>query len=59
MYLYQVGLACCQFYSAYGCIVVGTAGTNTGMEAVKKAGALHTFNHRHNNYQEEIKVGIL
>ena len=57
MYL-QVGLACCQFFCAYGCTVLGTAGTESGMQNAKKAGASQVFNHRQADYKSEIKVRI-
>ena len=36
--------------------VIGTAGTNEGLEMIKKLGADYVFNHREENYVAKIKV---
>jgi NADPH2:quinone reductase len=49
-----VGTAAVQIARAMGMIVIGTAGTEKGLELVKREGAHHVFNHRVANYQEEV-----
>jgi len=49
-----VGLASCQIGNAYGLKVFGTAGTASGVELVQKNGAQLVFNHREENYTEQI-----
>jgi NADPH2:quinone reductase len=49
-----VGTAAVQMAHAMGMVVVGTAGTDKGMELVKREGADFVLNHRSTNYQEEI-----
>lgn len=49
-----VGIAACQIAKASGLIVVGTAGTENGMQLVKDNGAEYVFNHR-DNYLEKIQ----
>ena len=49
-----VGLAAVQFARAAGVKVIGTAGTDEGMQLVKKEGAHHAVNHRSTDYQTEI-----
>ena len=51
-----VGVAAVQFARAYGMTVIGTAGTDEGLELVKKAGAHFTFNHRQTGYQDGIRT---
>lgn len=51
-----VGVAAVQFARAYGLTVIGTAGTDEGLELVKKAGGHFAFNHRQPGYQEEIRT---
>lgn len=49
-----VGIASVQMARAMGMVVVGTAGTDKGLELVKREGAHHAFNHRAPNYQKEL-----
>ena len=49
-----VGIAAVQFAKHYGMRVCGTAGTATGMEVVKRAGADRVFNHRERGYIERM-----
>ncbi|XP_008628788.1 quinone oxidoreductase isoform X2 [Corvus cornix cornix] len=51
-----VGLAACQIARAFGLKVLGTAGTEEGMNVVLRNGAHQAFNHRDPNYTERIKV---
>lgn len=45
-----VGIAAVQLAKQKGLCVVGTAGTDAGLEVVKKAGADFVFNHREENH---------
>jgi NADPH:quinone reductase len=49
-----VGLAAVQFACAAGIKVIGTAGTDEGLQLVKQEGAHHAVNHRSTDYQKEI-----
>ena len=49
-----VGIAGVQIARAMGLIVLGTAGTEKGLELVKREGAHHVFNHTKSGYLEEI-----
>jgi NADPH2:quinone reductase len=49
-----VGIAGVQFARATGLIVLGTAGSENGLELVKLEGAHHVFNHTKSGYLEEI-----
>jgi NADPH2:quinone reductase len=49
-----VGLAAVQFARAEGLTVIGTAGTQRGLELIKKEGAHHAFDHTQSGYAEEI-----
>lgn len=49
-----VGTASVQIARAMGMTVFGTAGTDKGLELVKREGAHHAFNHRSAGYHEEI-----
>jgi NADPH2:quinone reductase len=49
-----VGIAAVQMARAHGLRVIGTAGTDRGMEAVKDAGADVIINHRDPNYIEQV-----
>ena len=49
-----VGIAAVQMARALGLTVIGTAGTQRGLELVKKEGAQHAFDHTKPNYAEEI-----
>ena len=50
-----VGTAAVQFARAQGLTVIGTAGTQRGLELVKKEGAHHVFDHTKAGYAEEIQ----
>lgn len=54
----QVGLAAVQMAKARGHTVIGTAGTEDGMEIIKKQGADFVFNHRKEGYMDEVKVNL-
>jgi NADPH2:quinone reductase len=49
-----VGIASVQISRALGLTVIGTAGTQRGLELIKKEGAHHTFDHTKTGYPEEI-----
>jgi NADPH:quinone reductase len=49
-----VGIAAVQFARAQGLTVIGTAGTQRGLDLVKKEGAHHAFDHSKAGYTEEI-----
>jgi NADPH:quinone reductase len=49
-----VGTAAVQMARAMGMTVFGTAGTEKGLELVKREGAHQAFNHRNAGYQQEI-----
>jgi len=49
-----VGIAGVQIARAMGLIVLGTAGTEKGLELVKREGARHVFNHTKSGYLDEI-----
>lgn len=51
----QVGIACVQLAKANGLRVIGTAGTDQGLELVKQQGADFVFNHRDSGYIDKIK----
>jgi len=55
--LAQVGLACCQIARHLGADVIGTAGTEEGMQAALQNGASKVLNHRQPGYLDELKVG--
>ncbi|XP_048354005.1 quinone oxidoreductase [Sphaerodactylus townsendi] len=50
-----VGIAVCQIARAYGLKVLGTAGTEEGINLVLKNGAHKVFNHRKKDYLVQIK----
>jgi NADPH2:quinone reductase len=50
-----VGIAAVQIAQAMGLTVMGTAGTDKGLELVKSEGAQYAFNHRTAGYQEAIR----
>ncbi|NXG64062.1 QOR oxidoreductase, partial [Hemiprocne comata] len=50
-----VGIATCQIARACGLKVLGTAGTEEGMDVVLRNGAHQAFNHREANYTDKIK----
>jgi NADPH2:quinone reductase len=49
-----VGIAAVQIASAMGMTVLGTAGTEKGLELAKREGAHHVFNHTKPDYREQI-----
>jgi len=49
-----VGIAAVQIGRALGMTVIGTAGTEKGLELVRREGAHHAFNHKNSGYTEEI-----
>jgi len=49
-----VGIAAVQIARAIGLTVIGTAGTDNGLELVLREGAHHAFNHRTTGYQDAI-----
>src|SRR6202011_2712657 len=49
-----VGIAALQMARAMGLTIFGTAGTEPGLELVKREGANHAFNHTKSGYEEEI-----
>jgi NADPH:quinone reductase len=49
-----VGIAAVQIARSMGLMILGTAGTPTGLEIAKREGAHQVFDHRKSGYQEEI-----
>jgi NADPH:quinone reductase len=49
-----VGIAAVQMARAMGLIVLGTAGTEKGLDLVKREGADHVFDHTKPDYREQI-----
>src|ERR1700675_2080549 len=49
-----VGIASAQMARAMGMTVLGTAGTEKGLELAKREGAHHVFNHTKPDYREQI-----
>ena len=49
-----VGVAAIQFASAAGIKIIGSAGSNEGLELIKIEGAQHTVNHSSPDYQKQI-----
>lgn len=49
-----VGVAATQFAVAAGAAVIGTAGSDEGVEVVRAQGAQHAVNHRHAGYLDQI-----
>jgi len=49
-----VGIAGVQLGRALGMTVIGTAGTDKGLELVRREGAHHSFNHKKAGYTDEI-----
>ena len=52
----QAGIATVQLALGHGCTVLGTAGTQEGMDLVKSQGAHAVFNHREPGYVDKIQV---
>jgi hypothetical protein len=53
-----VGVAAVQMAHNYGMTVIGTAGTQEGLDLVKQQGADHVFNHRDKGYEQLILVCV-
>ena len=53
-----VGVAAAQLARGAGLRVIGTAGTSSGAELVKKAGAEQVFNHREEGYIDKVKAAL-
>lgn len=53
-----MGIAACQIARACGLKVLGTAGTEEGMNLILRNGAHQAFNHREANYIDKIKVSM-
>ena len=51
-----VGIAAVQIARAMGMTVIGTAGTDKGLDLVRREGAHHAVNHRNTGYLEEIMI---
>jgi NADPH:quinone reductase len=49
-----VGLAAVQFARAAGMKVIGTAGSEEGLQLVRKEGAQQAVNHRSSDYQKQV-----
>src|SRR6516165_3309437 len=49
-----VGIAAVQIARSMGLVILGTAGTPTGLEITKREGAHQVFDHHKTGYQEEI-----
>jgi NADPH2:quinone reductase len=49
-----VGIAALQFARAAGLLVIGTAGTDQGLELIGRLGAQHAVNHHADGYQAKI-----
>jgi NADPH2:quinone reductase len=49
-----VGTAAVQLAANHGCNVFGTAGTNQGRELIKSLGVIEAFDHRSDNYIQQI-----
>lgn len=49
-----VGIAAVQIARAMGLTVIGTAGTDKGLELVRSVGAHHAFNHKQSGYTDSI-----
>jgi len=50
-----VGVAAVQIARAFGLTVIGTAGTDRGLELAKKEGAHHVLNHREPDYLSKLR----
>jgi NADPH2:quinone reductase len=53
-----VGLASVQMAKATGMYVIGTAGTDNGLNIVKSQGADLVLNHREANYMETLRTHV-
>ena len=52
-----MGISAVQLALGHGCTVLGTAGTQDGMDLVKSQGTHAVFNHREPGYVDKIQVG--
>jgi NADPH2:quinone reductase len=52
----SVGMAAVQLAVAFGASVIGTAGSEAGLESVRKNGAGWVFNHHDENYLQQIQA---
>ncbi|XP_071821161.1 quinone oxidoreductase-like isoform X2 [Apostichopus japonicus] len=50
----SVGIACIQLARSRGLTVYGTAGSQDGLDLIKKLGVHHAFNHREEGYEKRI-----
>jgi NADPH2:quinone reductase len=50
-----VGIACCQIAAAYGLQVLATAGTERGLETLRKIPSIQAFNHNEKGYLKQIE----
>ncbi|XP_077986952.1 quinone oxidoreductase-like [Glandiceps talaboti] len=50
-----VGIACLQLGGIYGLHMIGTAGSQQGLELIKEHGAEKSFNHREEGYMQQIE----
>lgn len=51
-----VGLAAIQLAKASGLKVVGTAGTQSGLDTILESGASHAYNHNNSSYLQQIQT---
>ncbi len=51
-----MGLAAIQLAKAHGMKIIGTAGSESGLNLIKSQGADYVFNHKEQNYMEKIKA---
>ncbi len=49
-----VGIAAVQFARGNGLNIIGTAGTNEGLQLIKEQGVQHALNHHEDNYLDEV-----
>lgn len=49
-------MAAIQLAKAHGMKIIGTAGSESGLDLVKSQGADYVFNHKEPNYMEKIKA---
>ena len=52
----KVGIAACQLADRAGLRVLGTAGSDSGIELLKSIGVKDIFNHKSEDYNKEIMV---
>jgi NADPH2:quinone reductase len=51
-----VGIATVQLARAHGCVVIGTAGSEKGLELARHEGAQHTLNHHKPDYLSDLQA---